>query len=362
MFESIGPWLADDLAVRMGVSTTTGRVLAPFAAVLASWLLGLALERGILFLAGRAAGTRTHLDDVLGRALRGPVRFFALLAGVGLALLLAPLPATFHAWTRLALGAVLGLALVVFAARLAAGLVDAYGATARLEGPTRRLARRVSGLAIWSLGILLVLQAQGINVTPLLTTLGLAGLAVALAFQDTLSNLFAGVYVQADKPLDVGHYVRFEEHNLEGYVVEVGWRTTKIRTLGNNLVVIPNARVASSIVTDYDLPEPRMSLLVRVAVHHGGDPARVAGIVEDEARKAAGSIEGFLAEPAPFVRFIPGFTEQGLEFTLVAQVRTFVDQYLVQDELRRRIDARLRSEGIPLGAPRRILEIQGPPA
>lgn len=326
--------------------------------LLGALALGLVAEFLLTRALGRAASTKTQLDDVLARALRGPIRGFATLSGLGLALLVIELPPRAHAWTRMLLGLLLGLTLLVVAARLASGLVETYGAHARLERPARNVARRVSMIAIWSLGLLLVLQQQGINVTPLLTTLGLAGLAIALAFQDTLSNLFAGVYIQSDRPLDVGHYVRLEEHNLEGFVIEVGWRTSKIRTLDNNLIVIPNARLANSIVTDYSLPEPRMSLSVNVPLPRETDAAEAERIILDEATKAAGSIPGFLKEPAPFVRFIPGYTQNGLEFTLVCQVETFVDQYSVQHELRHKLLSRLRREGLGTSVPQREIVVR----
>ena len=358
MLGQIGPWVVDAAARRFDVSLATAAFVVPIAILVGSLLVGIVVEKLLVFGVRRAEHTSTKLDDIFARTLRGPIRILAVLAGLGLALLVIDLPAQAHAWVRVLLGALLGIAVVVILARLVASLIDAYGGRAKLEGPSRRLVRRLTSVGIWSLGILLILQQQGINVTPLLTTLGLAGLAVALAFQDTLSNLFAGAWIQADRPLDVGHYVRFEEHKLEGFVVEVGWRTTKIRTLGNNLVVIPNARVANAIVIDYDLPEPRMSLLVQVPVAPEADAMKVERLILDEAKKVAGQIPGFLATPEPFVRFIPGFTEKGLEFTLICQVATFVDQYAVQHELRHRIDARLRSEGLAPSVPHREVRVR----
>lgn len=358
MLEDVGPSIKDALAQLVGLTPTAALFVIPLGILLGCFVVGALAEAILVRALHRAGSTKTKIDDIVARSLRGPIRAFAILTGLGLALLVTELPERVHAWVRGLLGIVLGLTLVVIAARFLGGLIETYGERAHLEGPSRRLARRVLSMVVWSLGILLVLQQQGINVTPLLTTLGLAGLAVALAFQDTLSNLFAGVYIQADRPLDVGHYVRFEEHALEGFVVEVGWRTTKIRTLGNNLVVLPNARVANSIVTDYTLPEPRMSLLVRVPVAPTADATKVEALILDEATKAAGSIAGFLPEPAPFVRFIPGFTESGLEFTLICQVESFVDQYAVQHELRHRISRRLREERLAPSVPHREILVR----
>src|SRR5205814_7793895 len=115
---------------------------------------------------------------------------------------------------------------------------------------------------------LILLDVLGVKITPLLTALGVGGLAVALALQDTLSNLFAGVHLLADRPIRVGDYVKIAE-NIEGHVVDVGWRSTRVRTLGNNVMIVPNKRVAESVIVNYDMPERPMS--TQGAVRRGPD-------------------------------------------------------------------------------------------
>jgi len=145
---------------------------------------------------------------------------------------------------------------------------------------------------------------------------------------------------------------------VEGYVVDIGWRSTRVRRLQNTVVVVPNKKVAESVITNYDLPEPRVSLDIPVSVGHRSDPDHVERVLVDEATKATGQIRGLLAEPAPFTRFIPGFGESSLDFTLTCQVASFVDQYLVQHELRKRILRRLRAEGIEIPYPVRTVELR----
>src|SRR5882672_2398290 len=200
------------------------------------------------------------------------------------------------------------------------------------------------------IGGLILLDVLGVKITPLLTALGVGGLAVALALQDSLSNLFAGVHLLADRPIRVGDYVKIAD-SIEGFVVDVGWRSTRVRTLGNNVVIVPNKRVAESIIVNYDMPERRMSLAVPVSVAYGSDPDGVEAVVVDEAKKAAAELTGLLADPPPAVRLIPGFGLYGLDFTLSCQVASFVDQYAVQHELRKRVLRRLHAEGIALPYP-----------
>jgi len=217
------------------------------------------------------------------------------------------------------------------------------------------LGQSVTRGTVYIVGALMLLTALGVQITPLLTALGVGGLAVALALQDTLSNLFAGAHLLADKPIRVGDYVKVAD-TVEGHVVDIGWRSTRVRMLQNVVVTIPNKKVAESIITNYDLPEPRLALLVRVGVDYGSDPDRIEALVVDEATRAVGEVPGLLGEPAPFVRLIPGFGDFSLDFTLVCQVKSFTDQFLVQHELRKRILRRFRAEGIQV--PARALEIR----
>jgi small-conductance mechanosensitive channel len=123
-------------------------------------------------------------------------------------------------------------------------------------------------------------------------------------------------------------------------------------------VVIPNSKLSQSVVTNYYLPEKKMSLLMPIGVSYSSDPEKVEKILVDEARKAVGEVQGLLGDPEPFVRFIPGFGESSLDFTLICQVNEFVDQYLAQHELRKRIFKRFREEGIEIPFPHRTVYLR----
>ena len=181
---------------------------------------------------------------------------------------------------------------------------------------------------------------------------------VALALQDTLSNLFAGIHILMEKPIRVGDFIRLET-GQEGYVEDITWRTTRVRVLPNNMVIIPNSKIAQSTLTNYHLPEKRMSLLIPVSVSYSSHPEKVEAILMEETMKSVGEVPGLLGDPAPFVRFIPGFGDSSLDFTLICQVGEFVDQYLVQHELRKRILRRFRAEGIEIPFPQRTVHLKG---
>jgi len=230
-----------------------------------------------------------------------------------------------------------------------------------LEGtPERRSLREpihfFTNVVFAVFGAMILLENLGVRLTAVWTTLGVGSVAVALALQDTLSNFFAGVYLRLDNPVRMEDYIKLESGE-EGYVIHLGWRSARIRRLQNNVVILPNAKLASAIVTNYDLPEPQMSLLLSVKVGYSSDPERVEQVLIEEATRAATEIPGLLSDPAPFVRFIPGFGDSSLDFTLICRISTFVDQYLVQHELRKRVFARLCQERIEIPFPQRDVHL-----
>jgi small-conductance mechanosensitive channel len=193
-------------------------------------------------------------------------------------------------------------------------------------------------------------------VAPVLTALGVGGLAVALALQDTLSNVFGGFYVAVARQVQMGDYVKLNTGE-EGYVTDIGWRCTTFRALANNMIIVPNAKLSQAIVTNYSLPEKWIGSGVQVTVAMDSDPDLVERVLLEIGRQGAGEIPGMRAEAEPTVAFDPGFTESGLGFSLNYQASDFASQPAVRNELRRRILRRFRAEGIVLPFPARSLYV-----
>jgi small-conductance mechanosensitive channel len=250
------------------------------------------------------------------------------------------------------------LSVTITVAGVLGSLVAAASEKRSLGGGFTGLAQTSVRLLILVVGGLVLLASLGIEITPILTALGVGGLAVALALQDTLGNLFAGMHLLADRPIRVGDYVKLSAENVEGTVVDVGWRSTRLRMLNNNTVVVPNSKVAQSVITNYALPDPRMAVLIRVSVDLATDPDHLETALVQEAKAAVGEIPGLLADPAPAVRFMPGFGDSSLDFTLVCHVASFIDQFTAQHELRKRILRRLRAEGIAIPFPARTVYLR----
>lgn len=301
-----------------------------------------------------AAGTRTDFDDILLSAVQGPARLWVLILALELAVRAASLPPAAAAPMNKGLLILWILSLTMVTSRLGTRLFRRYGAELRGETPVTTLGQNLVRLVVASIGILLILNVVGVEITPMLTALGVGGLAVALGLQETLANLFAGFFVSVAGHVRVGDYVKLSSGE-EGHVSDVTWRATTLRTLANNLVIIPNSKLAQANVTNFSLPESRMSLLIPVGVSYDCSPEAVERVLLDEAVRAAGEVPGLSADPPPVVRFNPGFGDFSLGFTLIVQVEDFVAQYAVQHELRKRIYARFEREGITIPFPTRTL-------
>jgi small-conductance mechanosensitive channel len=304
-----------------------------------------------------AARTPTRLDDVLVRSLRFPSAVWCVLIGLYVALDLAPLPPRPGAAALSIVYALLVVSVTAALANVAASTLWDALRMKNLALPATGLSITIIKVTIWVVGGLVLLSGLGVSIAPILTALGVGGLAVALALQDTLSNFFAGIHLLIEKPVRVGDFVKLET-GQEGYIVDIGWRTTRIRMLPNNLVIIPNNKLTQSILTNYFLPDPRMAVSVTVSVSYGTDPDRVERVLLEEAQMAVGQVPGLLAEPAPAVRLIPGFGASSLDFTLGVQVREFEDQGLVQHELRKRILKRFKDEQIEMPYPQQVVQLK----
>jgi small-conductance mechanosensitive channel len=205
------------------------------------------------------------------------------------------------------------------------------------------------------LAVIIILDNLGISLTAVWTTLGVGSVAVALALQETLSNLFAGLYLLADRPVSPGDYIKLDS-GQEGYVLRIGWRSTTMRTRANNIVFVPNSTMAKAVIINYSLPELRVLISIPVQVSYGSDPGQVEKALLEITREAArAELAGLLLDPPPDVFLDPGFGDSSLNFSLRVNVRRFEDQNPVQSELRKRILARFAQEGITMPFPTRTI-------
>lgn len=334
-------------------SSLTMTVVPLIIAVVATGVLLVVRSAAFRLLRRWGGRTANRMDDIIIPVIATPSVYWCIAIGLYLGIALSEIPEKYVFYTSKTIHVIIILSITVAAANLAGKIFRDYIRRSSLPVPTTGLAYGIMHGSILIIGILVVLSVLGISIAPLITALGVGGLAVALALQDTLSNLFAGIHILVEKSVRVGDFIRLE-NGLEGYIEDITWRTTRIRMPANNMIVIPNNKLSQSIVTNYNLPEKRLLAQIQVSVGYETDPDKIEAVLLDEARKAAAELEFILPDPAPVVQLSPGFGEASLEFTLSVQVREFSDQAPAQHELRKRVLKRLRREGIMMPFPRTV--------
>jgi small-conductance mechanosensitive channel len=321
----------------------------------AGWLVRRIVLRGL-----KAWNTRmdSRAGRILYEGLRGPLMIWSLMLAVHFAMESSQIPARF---TVLGSNILLGLwilSLTIMCMRVAGDIVRLYGAQIPGAMPVTTLTQTLAQIVVLILGGLILLNHFKVSITPILTALGVGGLAVALALQDTLSNLFGGFYVAVAGQVRLGDYVKLNTGE-EGYVTDIGWRSTTFRALANNMIIVPNSKLAQAIVTNYHLPEKKMGASFQVTVSSDCDSDRVEEMMGEVLRQAVGQVAGLVADPAPNVTFDPGFAENGIGLTANFQVAEFANQTGVRNELRKRIFLRFRQEGVTLPYPTRTVYLRG---
>lgn len=297
--------------------------------------------------------TSTDLDDLCLAAVRRHLPLWFLLGGVLLAMRLAPLPERLVFFTDRLCAGLFVLTLAMAAGQLATGLLRGWTLRNGASAGTTSILQNVVRVTIFALGGLLLLSNMGISVTPLLTAMGVGSLAVALALQPTLSNIIAGIHLAIAQPIRVGDYVELET-GTKGFVVAIGWRATRIRELANNIIIVPNGRVAEMLLTNYDMPEGEQAALVQMGVAYGSDLPEVERVTVETGREVLRDVEGAVPTFDPFIRFHT-FSESSIDFSVILRVRSFTDRFLVTHEFIKRVKARYDQEGIEIPFPQRVL-------
>jgi small-conductance mechanosensitive channel len=326
------------------------------ALALGVWLLGWLSGRVVLGAAARIVRrTPTDLDEMLLAAMRPHVPVWSLLLGVLVAVRYGALPPAMRAIVDRAALAVFLMSLTLVLAAFLTRVVERHAKQWPHALPATALTQSAVRIVVIGLGVLVVLGNLGIAIAPILTALGVGSLAVALALQPTLTNLFAGVHITLARQIRVGDFVELET-GQQGYIADIGWRSTQIRELPNNLVVVPNSRLAEIIVKNYALPETEQAALVKVGVAYGSDLDTVERVTVETARDVQRTVTG--ADPMfePFIRFNT-FGESSIDLTVILRVRTFVDRYLVIHEFVKRLQRSYDRAGIEIPFPQRVVHL-----
>ncbi len=236
------------------------------------------------------------------------------------------------------------LVVTAFSARVAGGLVRLLTAREDVPLPSGSIFVNLARAGVWLLGGLSLLATLGISIAPLLTALGVAGLAVGLALQPTLENVFSGVQLLVSQQIKPGDFIRLDTGD-EGTVLDVTWRNTMVRKASNDVIIVPNSVLARATVTNFSTRDPEFVLLVPVSFASAGDPDAVQRIALEVAREVIADIPEAVPCQEPGAGFAE-LTPPAAVLNVTIRCRSYQDRLPVRHELVRRLSKRFSEEGI----------------
>ena len=305
--------------------------------------------------------TETELDDLIFQAARRPVSLIIMVLGAYLAVIVPlNLSETQQSIVNVLFASAAILSVVILIARLLTVFLD--WCIARLHVDQRSagahilpMVRKIVVGVLYALGILLILGILGIPISPLIAGVGLGGVAVALAIQPTLANIFAGTYVVTENIISPGDYIEVEG-GIAGYVIEVSLRSTRVRTWENKLVVIPNSRLVETVVTNHSEPTPPVNVYLTCGVSYDSDLARVEAVSLDVMNRVLDTSPHGVKEYGAYFGF-ENFGESNVDFWLFVQAKDRLASFELRSELINKLHQRFDEEGIVINYPVRVLQI-----
>lgn len=335
-----------------GISSDVVSILLAAAVFLSSislaYILKFFIER---FGQKLVSGTRTTLDDEAIKALNGPLQFLIVTLGAYAAVhLVSRLPEGAYGL----LDAILSVVLIFIAAYLTsnlAGVVISWyekrldvNTGSRLDASLMSFVKRLASIAIYIVAILMAIS-QFWEITPLLASLGVAGIAIALAAQELLSNVFGAFAILTDRPYKVGDRIELSGGEY-GDVIDIGLRSTRMKTLDNKIIIIPNADISKSRINNYSEPDAMLRYTINIAISYGSDVEKASGILLD----IASGIEGVLKDPAPLV-YIDSLGDFSVNLVMLVWGKNFRKNWDIPDKVYRQALKRFAAEGIVIPYP-----------
>lgn len=338
-------------------NTDSITVLIAITYILSLLTLGILIEKFFIkILLSLVSKTKWRYDDIIVESVDKLIVLWFFLLGIYLAERELGLGEDYKEIYDNAVLIILVFTVSLFIARL----ISNSFRTVNVEGSSRLPSASIFGnfvrLIVFTIAFLIILDIFGVSITPMLTALGVGGLAVALSLQETLSNFFSGLQVVASRKVRPKQYIQLDTGE-EGYVEDITWRYTTIRNLPGNIIVIPNSKLASAAVTNYYLPSKDMAVLINIGVSYDSDLEKVEKITNEVGKEIMEKIIGGVPDFDPFIRYNQ-FGDFSINFTVILRCSEFVDQYIVKHEFIKALHKAYKANKITIPYPIRTVEIK----
>lgn len=305
------------------------------------------------FFSRLAAKTAIKSDDLIIKTIRKWVIPWFLALGIFLGLRRLNLDSRFSYWLENGLLIFYIASTTLIIARIISGMLHFKASGSDAAIPSSSIIGNIVRIITYCVGLLIILQSQGISITPMLTALGVGGLAVALALQNTLSNLFAGLQIIASGKINHGDFIKISSGE-DGFVEDINWRSTSIRAASDHIIIVPNNKLADMVVSNYYLPFQEVSFSVEVGVGYNSDLDHVENVTKEVIKEILNDMEAGVKNFEPVIRF-SGFGESSINLKAVLRVKEFTSQYAVKSEFIKRLHKRYNKEGISIPSPIRTV-------
>jgi small-conductance mechanosensitive channel len=328
--------------------------IIPSVLIIGGLFLGIILEKLFMKKIMKISlRTKWEGDDIVVQAMRGMLILWFFIGSIYGALEYAAIkPDMLHVIHKGLLILVV-LSVTIALSRVCVGFINVYSRKVGGVFLSTSMFANLSKALVFVIGFLIILQTLGLSITPILTALGVGGLAVALALKDTLSNLFSGIHIIASKQVSPGDYVKLSSGE-EGHVVDITWRFTTIKSLPNNMIIVPNSSLASAIVTNYSMKDEVMSFPVQIEVSYDSDLEKVEKVTIEVAEEIMKFVPGGVPEFSPLVRYHT-LGDSSINFNVILRVRNYTDQFPVKHAFIKKLISRYREEGINIPFPVRTV-------
>ena len=314
----------------------------------------MALFRSIKLMTSK---TKTTLDDHLIKNLRRPMKWISVIFAAYVALhMFYP---DFDLWDH-GTDQIFTILFIIVGTytvdKIFCALLDWYAeemapkTDSKFDDEIFPLFKKIGRALVYVIGLTVVFNQLGIEISALIAALGVGGLAVALALQDTLGNFFAGVHLLADRPVRPGDYIKIEGTDVIGTIEEIGWRSSKIRTWDNNIVYVPNSKMSSSILLNYYNPGEEMSYAMSFGVSYDDDPEEVIDALK-EALKRTSKETGKIVELENSVVRADKFLDSAIDYKVIVKIPVYGDRFGVQGEMTKQIFYVFQERGITIPYP-----------
>jgi len=342
-----------DLTQQQWIDLGISAAVVIVVAVLARRLIDLIVDRGVAKITGR---THTSLDDTIVEATRGPLYWFVVIFTAQA--MVARLGFVPREWgLTIADVFFVGYFLVVFvlAWRLVGGLFQWYADEVIGQAEGQQTAKgmvqffdNMALVLLAAIGLIVLLSHFGANITGLVTTLGVGSLAVALAAQTAFEDTFSGFIIMIDQPFRVGDRIEILDLGTWGDVMEIGLRSSRIRTVDNRMVITPNSVLSRSLIVNHSFPDSEYRIETTVGVAYGVDIERARAVI----REAVEGLDGIVQARGVDVLFVE-FGDSSLNFLVRWWLRSYQDRWRLFDQVNTAIYMALNEAGIEIPFPQR---------